>query len=57
MDTDWRNYPFRLVHNDSALDFPAAEGEHLQAQLEELAAAPLVVQAPQVVLSPVAPAV
>jgi len=28
MDTDWRNYPFRLVHNDSALDFPAAEGEH-----------------------------
>jgi DNA repair exonuclease SbcCD ATPase subunit len=38
-------------------DAPAAEGEHLQAQLEELAAAPLVVQAPQVVLSPVAPAV
>jgi predicted secreted hydrolase len=28
MDTDWRNYPFRLVRNDSALDFPAAEGEH-----------------------------
>ena len=28
MDTDWRKYPFRLVHNDSALDFPAAEGEH-----------------------------
>jgi len=28
MNTDWRNYPFRLVHNDSALDFPAAEGEH-----------------------------
>jgi chromosome segregation ATPase len=36
---------------------PAAQGEQLQAQLEELAAAPLVVQAPQVVLSPVAPAV
>ena len=28
MNTDWRNYPFRLVRNDSALDFPAAEGEH-----------------------------
>jgi predicted secreted hydrolase len=28
MSNDWRNYPFRLVHNDSALDFPAAEGEH-----------------------------
>src|SRR5271166_6547269 len=28
MNTDWRSYPFRLVHNDSALDFPAAEGEH-----------------------------
>jgi predicted secreted hydrolase len=28
MDTDWRNYPFRLVHNDSALEFPAAEGDH-----------------------------
>jgi len=25
---DWRNYPFRLVPDDSALDFPAAEGEH-----------------------------
>ena len=28
MNTDWRKYPFRLVHNDSALDFPAAEGLH-----------------------------
>ncbi|MFZ3292678.1 MAG: lipocalin-like domain-containing protein [Mycobacterium sp.] len=28
MNTDWRNYPFRLVPNDGALDFPAAEGEH-----------------------------
>jgi predicted secreted hydrolase len=28
MNTDWRNYPFRLVRNDSALDFPGAEGEH-----------------------------
>ena len=28
MNNEWRNYPFRLVHNDSALDFPAAEGEH-----------------------------
>jgi predicted secreted hydrolase len=28
MNTDWRNYPFRLVRNDTALDFPAAEGEH-----------------------------
>ena len=28
VNTDWRSYPFRLVHNDSALDFPAAEGEH-----------------------------
>ena len=28
MNTDWRKYPFRLVHDDSALDFPAAEGLH-----------------------------
>jgi hypothetical protein len=28
MNTDWRKYPFRLVHNDSALDFPVAEGLH-----------------------------
>ena len=28
MTNDWRKYPFRLVHDDSALDFPAAEGEH-----------------------------
>jgi len=28
MTNDWRIFPFRLVHNDSALDFPAAEGEH-----------------------------
>jgi predicted secreted hydrolase len=28
MSNDWRNYPFRLVPNDSALDFPAAEGGH-----------------------------
>jgi predicted secreted hydrolase len=28
MNTDWRKYPFQLVHNDSALDFPAAEGLH-----------------------------
>ena len=32
MNTDWRNYPFRLVHNDSALDFPAAEGEHVDQE-------------------------
>jgi predicted secreted hydrolase len=25
---DWRSYPFRLVDDDRALDFPAAEGEH-----------------------------
>jgi CrtC N-terminal lipocalin domain len=28
MNTDWRRYPFRLVADDRALDFPAAEGEH-----------------------------
>ncbi|MGA8544089.1 MAG: lipocalin-like domain-containing protein [Mycobacterium sp.] len=28
MTDDWRTFPFRLVHNDRALDFPAAEGEH-----------------------------
>jgi predicted secreted hydrolase len=28
MNTDWRRYPYRLVPDDSALDFPAAEGEH-----------------------------
>ena len=28
MNNDWRSYPFRLVPGDSALDFPAAEGEH-----------------------------
>ncbi len=28
MTDDWRKYPFRLVPDDSALDFPAAEGEH-----------------------------
>jgi predicted secreted hydrolase len=26
--TDWRRYPFRLVPDDEALDFPVAEGEH-----------------------------
>ncbi len=28
MSNDWRKYPFRLVPDDRALDFPAAEGEH-----------------------------
>ncbi len=28
MNTDWRKYPFRLVDNDPALDFPEAEGLH-----------------------------
>jgi predicted secreted hydrolase len=28
VDTDWRCYPFRLVPDDSRLEFPAAEGEH-----------------------------
>jgi predicted secreted hydrolase len=28
MDSDWRDFPFRLVDEDNALDFPAAEGEH-----------------------------
>jgi predicted secreted hydrolase len=28
VNTDWRCYPFRLVPDDSRLDFPAAEGEH-----------------------------
>jgi predicted secreted hydrolase len=28
MNTDWRKYPFRLVDNDRALDFPEAEGLH-----------------------------
>lgn len=28
MQSDWRRYPFRLVPDDSALDFPAAEGAH-----------------------------
>jgi predicted secreted hydrolase len=28
MTNDWREYPFRLVPDDTALDFPAAEGEH-----------------------------
>ena len=28
MSNDWRKYPFRLVPDDSAMDFPAAEGEH-----------------------------
>jgi predicted secreted hydrolase len=28
MSNDWRRYPFRLVADDRALDFPAAEGEH-----------------------------
>jgi predicted secreted hydrolase len=28
MSNDWRKYPFRLVPDDSELDFPAAEGEH-----------------------------
>jgi hypothetical protein len=32
MSNDWRKYPFRLVHNDSALDFPAAEGEHVDQE-------------------------
>ncbi len=27
-DSNWRKYPFRLVHDDSAMDFPVAEGEH-----------------------------
>ena len=28
MTNDWRKYPFRLLDDDRALDFPAAEGEH-----------------------------
>ncbi|MBO0865353.1 MAG: secreted hydrolase, partial [Mycobacterium sp.] len=28
MNTDWLRYPFRLVPDDSALDFPTAEGAH-----------------------------
>jgi predicted secreted hydrolase len=28
MNNDWRRYPFRLVADDPALEFPAAEGEH-----------------------------
>ncbi|MBO0883786.1 MAG: secreted hydrolase, partial [Mycobacterium sp.] len=28
MSTDWRSYPFRLVADDSRLEFPAAEGAH-----------------------------
>jgi predicted secreted hydrolase len=28
VNTDWGRYPYRLVPDDSALDFPAAEGEH-----------------------------
>jgi len=28
MTDDWHTYPFRLVPDDSQLDFPAAEGEH-----------------------------
>lgn len=28
VNTDWRCYPFRLVADDSRLEFPAAEGEH-----------------------------
>jgi predicted secreted hydrolase len=28
VNTDWRRYPFRLVADDSTLEFPAAEGEH-----------------------------
>ncbi len=28
MNTDWRTYPFRLVADDRAMDFPAAEGLH-----------------------------
>jgi predicted secreted hydrolase len=27
-DSDWRKYPFRLVHGNSTMDFPVAEGEH-----------------------------
>jgi len=29
VNTHWRRYPFRLVPPDSALEFPAAEGAHL----------------------------
>ncbi len=28
MTNEWHRYPFRLVADDRALDFPAAEGEH-----------------------------
>jgi hypothetical protein len=28
MTSDWRSYPFELVPGHSAMDFPAAEGEH-----------------------------
>jgi predicted secreted hydrolase len=28
VNADWRCYPFRLVADDSRLEFPAAEGEH-----------------------------
>jgi predicted secreted hydrolase len=29
VNTHWRRYPFRLVSDDSVLEFPAAEGAHL----------------------------
>jgi len=32
MTDDWRSYPFQLVPGDSQLDFPAAEGEHLDQE-------------------------
>ena len=28
VNTDWSRYPFRLVADDSRLEFPAAEGAH-----------------------------
>ncbi|GAB1814593.1 secreted hydrolase [Mycobacterium sp. MUNTM1] len=32
MTSDWRSYPFQLVPGDSQLEFPAAEGEHLDQE-------------------------
>lgn len=32
MTSDWRSYPFQLVPGDSQLEFPGAEGEHLDQE-------------------------
>ncbi len=32
MNTDWRSYPFRLVPGNDTMDFPAAEGEHVDQE-------------------------